>query len=246
MDKAATCFKKFAVLGFLGGAFISFGGLLTVVVIGNSPNFYHDNLGLAKFVAGALFPIGLMMVSIAGADLFTSNCAGLALPCLEKKIKFRTLLWVLLLSYVFNFLGAQFVAYFMAYKTNLLAADSVKTYLHTLSIAKMNQDFFTIFLKGIGANWLVCLGTWMGYAAKDVIGKCFGIWVPVMLFVTLGYEHSIANMFFIPAAIYTGAEITFLDFAEINLIPATLGNFVGGAFFVGALYWYVYLKDSKS
>lgn len=100
----------------------------------------------------------------------------------------------------------------------------------------------TVFIKGIGANWLVCLGMWMGYAAKDIMGKCIGIWIPVMLFVTLGYEHSIANMFFIPAAIYSGADITWGDFVVRNLIPATLGNFIGGALLVGCAYWYLYLS----
>ena len=79
-----------------------------------------------------------------------------------------------------------------------------------------------MFITGIGANWLVCLGMFMGYVAKDVVGKCVGIWIPVMIFVTLGYEHSIANMFFIPAAIYSGCGITWSEFIWQNLIPATL------------------------
>ena len=89
---------------------------------------------------------------------------------------------------------------------------------------------------------LVCLGTWMGYAGKDIMSKALGIWVPVMLFVTLGYEHSIANMFFIPTAIYNGANITWIDFIINNLIPATIGNIVGGAIFIGLIYGYIYNK----
>ena len=85
----------------------------------------------------------------------------------------------------------------------------------------------------------------MGYSAKDITGKCIAIWIPVMLFVTLGYEHSIANMFFIPAAIYAGADITWTDFFIQNLIPATLGNFIGGAVFVGCAYTYLYLRPEK-
>ncbi|MDR0582417.1 MAG: formate/nitrite transporter family protein [Prevotellaceae bacterium] len=114
--------------------------------------------------------------------------------------------------------------------------------------AKVFQGWSGVFVKGIAANWLVCLGMFMGYAAKDVIGKCIGIWIPVMIFVTFGYEHSIANMFFIPAAIYSGADITWGDFILKNLIPATLGNFIGGAVFVGCIYWYfhLYKKGSSS
>ena len=119
-----------------------------------------------------------------------------------------------------------------------------QVYLHHYFEAKVNQDFVKVFIKGIGANWLVCLGMFMGYAAKDIAGKCIGIWIPVMLFVTLGYEHSIANMFFIPAAIYSGADITWCNFILQNLIPATLGNLIGGSLLVGCVYWYLYLKDN--
>lgn len=243
IEKTQTPLFKFIILAFLGGTFIAFGGLLSVMVAGGLPGIGAENPGLIKFISGALFPVGLIMVSVAGADLFTSDCTGLVLPYLQKQIKFKQLLTVLLISYVVNFIGAQFVAYFMAYQTGLLANDPWQAYLHHYSELKVNQDFYKAFLKGIGANWLVCLGTWMGYAGKDIVSKSIGIWIPVMLFVTLGYEHSIANMFFIPAAIYSGADITWLAFLTNNLIPATIGNIVGGAGFVGCAYWYVYMKN---
>jgi formate/nitrite transporter len=139
--------------------------------------------------------------------------------------------------------GTQLIAHTLSAGVGFFNADPWRAYLHSLALAKVNQDFWKVFVKGIGANWLVCLGTWMGYAAKDIIGKTVGIWVPVMLFVTLGYEHSIANMFFIPAAIYSGAPILWSDFMMQNLIPATLGNIVGGAGLVGMVYWYLYAKE---
>lgn len=125
----------------------------------------------------------------------------------------------------------------------LIANDPWRAYLIGLSEAKVNQEFMTVFWKGVGANWLVCLGMYMGYAGKDIIGRAIGIWIPVMLFVTFGYEHSIANMFFIPAAIYSGADITWSTFLTNNLLPATLGNLVGGALLVGCVYWYLFLKE---
>lgn len=245
INKTKLSFSKFAILAFLGGTFIAFGGLLTVIVAGGMPGIGADNPGLIKFTAGALFPIGLIMVSVAGADLFTSDCTGLVLPYMQKQIKLSALFKVLILSYIFNFIGTQFIAWFMSYQTGLISNEPWISYLHNYSEAKVNQDFFKILLKGIGANWLVCLGTWMGYAGKDIIGKSIGIWIPVMLFVTLGFEHSIANMFFIPAAIYSGADISWIDFVLKNLLPATIGNIIGGAGLVGCLYWYVYMKDSK-
>jgi formate transporter len=243
--KTRLPFLKFALLAFLGGTFIAFGGLLTVMVAGGMPGVMESNPGLVKFMAGALFPVGLIMVSVAGADLFTSDCTGIVLPWLQKDIKLLTVLKIWLLSYVFNFMGTQFVAWFMAHQTGIIETSPWKDYLHHLAEGKMSHDFWTVFIKGVGANWLVCLGTWMGFASKDISGKALGTWIPVMLFVTLGYEHSIANMFFIPAAMYTGATITWSDFIIKNLIPATLGNIAGGALLVGSLYWYVYLKGEK-
>lgn len=239
-SKAQMPLLKFMLFAILGGMFIAFGGLLTVIVAGGMPTTAVENIGLVKFVAGALFPIGLVMVSVAGADLFTSDCAGMTLSTMQKKTTLRQLLKVWVLAYVFNFVGAQFIAWFMAHETHIIASEPFKGYLAGLANGKLSHDWYTVFIKGIGANMLVCLGTWMGYAGKDIIGKALGIWIPVMLFVTLGYEHSIANMFFIPAAMYNGADITWMQFIVDNLIPATAGNIVGGAVFIGLIYGYIY------
>lgn len=234
--------SKFSLIAILGGVFIAFGGLLSVMVAGGMPGAGADNPGLIKFIAGALFPVGLIIVSVTGADLFTSDCTAFTLPLLEKRLKTFTLIKLLILSYLFNFVGSQVVAYLLSSGVGLFDKDPWQHYLHHYAEVKVNQDFMTVFIKGIGANWLVCLGMWMGYATKDIIGKCIGIWIPVMLFVTLGYEHSIANMFFIPAAIYSGADILWSDFILHNLIPATLGNLIGGAVLVGCVYWYLYSR----
>ncbi|MBE6450718.1 MAG: formate/nitrite transporter family protein [Alphaproteobacteria bacterium] len=240
--KAQTPFIKFALMAIMGGIFIALGGLLTVIVAGGMPDVATHNIGLVKFTAGALFPVGLIMVSIAGADLFTSDCAGMVLSTMQQKTTIKQLIRVWILAYLFNFIGAQLVAYFMAHKTGIITPAPYADYLTLLASSKLKYPFATVFLKGIGANALVCLGTWMGYAGKDVVGKALGIWVPVMLFVTLGYEHSIANMFFIPAAIYNGADISWCQFVFDNLIPATIGNIVGGAIFIGMIFGYIYNK----
>ncbi|MCD8260783.1 MAG: formate/nitrite transporter family protein [Bacteroides sp.] len=199
---------KFMVIAMLGGAFIVLGGLLSVMVAGGMPGVGAANPGIIKFIAGALFPVGLILVSVTGADLFTSYCAAFTMSLCKKEIGAAKFIRFLLLSYFFNFIGTQFVAWLLTAYTGILSHEPWLSYLHTYSGAKVNQDFLKVFVKGIGANWLVCLGMFMGYAAKDISGKCIGIWIPVMLFVTLGFEHSIANMFFIPAAIYTGAPIS--------------------------------------
>lgn len=240
--KARTPFFKFVLMAIMGGAFIALGGLLTVVVAGGMPEVAQNNIGLVKFVAGALFPVGLIMVSVAGADLFTSNCAGMTLSQMYKKTNYTDFVKVLVVSYIFNFIGAQLVAYFMAYKTAILNQPVYLDYLSKLAHGKLKYAWDVVFLKGIGANALVCLGTWMGYAAKDIIGKSIAIWVPVMLFVTLGYEHSIANMFFIPTIMYYGADITWTQFVFDNLIPATIGNIIGGVVVIGLVFGYIYKK----
>ncbi len=239
-SKARLAFIKFMLLAILGGVFIALGGLLTVMVAGGMPAVGLLNPGLVKFMAGALFPVGLIMVSVAGADLFTSDCAGMTLSTMQRKTTLFDFLKVWVLAYAFNFVGTQLVAYFMAHQTGIISAAPYNDYLAALANGKLSHSWSTVFLKGIGANALVCLGTWMGYAGKDIVGKALGIWIPVMIFVTLGYEHSIANMFFIPAAIYNGADISWLQFVNDNLIPATLGNIVGGAAFVGLIYGYIY------
>ena len=241
-SKVTQPLPKFCLMAILGGAFIAFGGLLSVLVSGGMPGIGADNPGLIKFIAGSLFPVGLIMVSLTGVDLFTSDCAGFTYAGMQRKVNAATFIKYLLLSYLFNFVGAQFVAYFMTAEVGFLQSEPWLSYYHSYTTGKVYQDFYTVLLKGIGANWLVCLGMFLGYTAKDVIGKCIGIWIPVMLFVTLGYEHSIANMYFIPTAIYTGAPITWADFILQNLIPATIGNFIGGAGFVGLAYGYLYLK----
>ena len=106
------------------------------------------------------------------------------------------------------------------------------------------MPFAQAFIKAIGCNWLVCLAVWLANASDDIIGKIVGIWFPIMAFVTIGFEHSVANMFFIPLGLFLGAEgVTWSTMIINNLVPVTLGNIVGGAVFVACIYWYTYLKD---
>lgn len=241
LQKTKYPLSTFMLLSIQGGAFIALGSLLSVIVAGG---MVTDSMGLIKFVAGALFPVGLIMIILTGSDLFTSNCATLTIPCLRKQIHIGTLIKYLLLSYFFNFIGTQLIAFLLSNHVGLLDKNPWQNYLFHLADQKVNQDFLTVLVKGIGANWLVCLGVWLGYASKDIIGKYIGIWIPVMIFVTLGYEHSIANMFFIPAAIYGGADISWTAFIVQNLIPSTIGNLIGGGVLVGCLYWFLHIKSS--
>lgn len=243
IDKDSYSAKKILVLAFMAGAYIAFGGLLAILVGGGVPGIAAENPGISKFLMGAMFPVGLMMVVMAGAELFTGNNAYFMPNVLGKKQSWTAPLRNWGLVYIGNFFGSLFVAYFLVHLTDLVSASPWSETVQNIALGKTGNPFYKTFLKGIGANWLVCLSLWMGMSAQHTSGKILGIWWPVMAFVTMGFEHSIANMFFIPLAIFEGADISWTTFIVKNLIPATLGNIVGGAFFVGTLYWYTYARD---
>jgi len=239
-NKVEMAFGPLLTLGFLAGAFIAFGGLLAVIVGGGVPGLRADNPGLQKFIFGAVFPVGLILVVVAGAELFTGNTACCIPAVLNKKASWSGLARNWTVSYVGNFLGSIFVVFFLTYLTGLLASDPWLGTITGIAEAKVAQGFWPLFFKGVGCNWLVCLSVWLAIASDDVVSKILGIWFPIMAFVAIGFEHSIANMFFIPSGIMYGADVTWAQFFIVNLIPVTLGNIAGGALFVGAIYWYVY------
>ena len=247
IEKSALPFSRLAVMAMIGGMFISLGALLALVVAGGSPTLMANNPGLGKFVFGAVFPLGFIAVVLTGVDLFTSNCATQMVPLQRKLLSAADVGRVWLVSYTGNFIGALFTAWAFAYMTGIFKPNEPAT-LYLLSVAhhKLENPFMVTFFKGILANILVCVAAWQGYSAKDTLGKMMGIWLPVMAFVALGMEHSIANMFFIPAAMLLGLDASWSDFLLHNLLPATLGNIVGGALFIGLPYAWIFQHKPSS
>ena len=241
--KADLSLSKQSTLGFLAGAFIAIGGLLAIVVGRGSPELMKANPGLAKFIFGAVFPVGLMLVVIAGAELFTGNTAVIMPACLSKAARWKGLFRNWVVVYLSNFVGSIFVALFLAYWSGIVKGGDLGKAAAAIAEAKVNLGWWQVFLRGIGCNWLVCLAVWLAVASDDIIGKIWGIWFPIMAFVTLGFEHSVANMFFIPLGMFNGANVTIGQFLWNNLVPATLGNIIGGAGLVGGLYWWIYGRD---
>jgi formate/nitrite transporter len=237
------------LLSFLAGAYIAFGGLLAEVasagmLAAGAP------LGLEKFVFGAVFPVGLIIVVLAGSELFTGNVMFMTLGVLDGSATVGGLAKNWVLSWVFNFVGALFVAYVLAYMGGIMPTDpaspsaAITTKAIGVATAKVGLAWDQAFIRGIGCNWLVCLAVWLANASDDIIGKIFGIWFPIMAFVCIGFEHSVANMFFIPLGMFLGAEgVNWATIIVNNLIPVTLGNIVGGAIFVACIYWFTYLKE---
>ena len=146
------------------------------------------------------------------------------------------------LVYAGNFIGAAFFAYFLVVLPGVLSSELWREAACNVAQAKVSMPWLTVFLRGVGANWLVCLAVWLGLSTDDAAGRMMGLFFPVMCFVVIGYEHCIANMFFIPLGMMLGAPVTAADMVAANLVPATLGNIAGGGIFVGGLYWYLNRK----
>lgn len=232
---------RLLVMSVLGGMYIALGGLLAMVVAGGATRLLSENPGLDKLLFGALFPMGFIAVVLTGVDLFTSNCAMQMVPLFRRQTNVRNVLRVWSVSYAGNLIGAVFAAWAFAHMTGLLTPNQPwSPFVLRLAEHKLDAPFMVVFMKGILANILVCVAAWQGYSAKDTLGRMVGIWAPVMAFVALGMEHSIANLFFIPAAMMAGLEVTVGEFFFNNLLPATLGNIVGGAVFIGLPYAWLY------
>lgn len=233
LKKRATHPVRTAALAGLGGIFISMGGLLSLLVSSGMPLLTDGNPGLSKLLAGASFPLGLILVVFMGAELFTGNNAHLIPAALSRRISPLFVIGHWAWVWLFNFVGSLFFVYFFIYLTGLVDADPFHSAIIDIAQKKTSQSFGVIFLKGIGANWLVCLAVWLGLTARDAAGRLLALWWPVMAFVVMGFEHSIANMFYIPLGMMQGANISLYNLFIDNLLPATLGNIIGGAFFVG-------------
>ncbi len=238
--KAQTPLPKVLLLGVLGGAYIAFGALLSVMIGYGFPGVAASNPAMVKLLMGATFPIGLIAIVLAGGELFTGCCAYFVPNVLSGKQRWQTMASYCAIIWLANFIGALIVGYFLTYLTNLSHYAPTIDGFYAIAEAKSSNSFVVTMFKGVGANWLVCLAVWLGMASKSVVGKIVGIWFPVMTFVAIGYEHSIANMFFLPVAMLEGFELSIVELFTKNLIAATLGNIIGGSLAVGAAYWYLY------
>jgi formate/nitrite transporter len=243
-QKARLSWDKALVAGFLAGAYIAFGGLLAVTVTaGMDPEFWG---GLTTFFSGAVFSLGLILVVVAGSELLTGNMALVPLAAMRGRASLADMAhnWAFVLAG--NLLGALFVAYFLADQTGVVSVDPSLEKLGSIAHKKgVEETEWEIFLRALGCNWLVCLAVWMAFAAEDVAGKILAIFFPIMAFVAMGFDHVVANMFFLPAAIFMGVpDITWWD-AVHNWIFAFAGNLVGATIFVAGAYYYLYARPEE-
>ena len=239
---------RMILLGILAGMFIACGASASSVAM-----HAVSNVGLARFAAGAIFPVGLMMIIFVGGELFTGDCL-MIMGCLQGRYTILSMVKVLVVVFLSNFLGAALFAAMVSvssqydYTGGLLGAFTIK-----VAMGKLGLSFGAAFISGILCNIFVCVAVLMSVAAKDISGKVWAIFFPIMAFVVSGYEHCVANMYYIPAGIfaaaneryvqvametygYTAQQLEALNWGNMclaNLLPVTLGNIVGGMVFVG-------------
>ena len=255
--KRSMQYGKVTLLGILAGSYIAFGAnLATVVGTGTADTM---GFGIHQMLFGAVFSVGLMMVIIGGAELFTGNNMIMMVGALEGCVKWKDVAKNWTVVYFANFIGSIllvgliFVGFYLGDSVGL-GAGAVGQKAVAIANAKVQLTWVAAFTRGVLCNWIVCMAVWLALASKDVIGKIFACMFLVMCFIASGFEHSIANMFFIPmgilindfSAVEITAAVTNLNWGSFilkNLIPVTIGNIVGGAIFVGSSYWYAHLKD---
>lgn len=252
VTKANLNIWKMIFMGVMAGGFIAFGGEAS-----NVAAHAITNVGLARVVAGLIFPVGLMMIVLVGGELFTGNCL-LIMDIMDKKVTVAQVIRNLVVVYFSNMLGAFIVTALtfwsrqFNYSSGLLGAYTIK-----VAVGKCSLDFFPAFCSGILCNILVCIAILMAGTAKDIIGKLFAILFPILAFVISGFEHCVANMFYIPAGILAATNPDYVRMAEeaygltadqihsalsfsgylSNLGPVTLGNIIGGMVCVGIVFY---------
>ncbi|KAI0717214.1 Formate/nitrite transporter [Cerioporus squamosus] len=254
------------------GVMLSFGGLLSEIVSGGSAGINESNPGLVKFLGGAVFPVGLIMIVLQGQELLTSNMMIYPMACIKGAVPWWGLPYNWLIVTFGNLCGSLFFASVLVKYTGIISTAPYNAYAVTFAMHKAaDPEWHQIFLRGIACNWLVCVAVWQAAGARETISKIVAIWIPIMIFVACGYDHVVANMFSVPLGILFGAKLTvaeyirkyvhhdpspydeasltilfvFLILLHRSLIAAYLGNIVG-ALLVGLPALYFYAPDYKA
>ncbi|MDU1413887.1 MAG: formate/nitrite transporter family protein [Clostridium sp.] len=242
------------LLGILAGMFIALGAYASTVA-----SHGITDPGIQKFVAGIVFPVGLIMVLICGSELFTGNSL-LSIAWAQKKISTGQMLRNWFIVWIGNFIGAFLIAA-LIFASGLLSTGTVGGYAVKVAATKASIGFGPAIASGILCNIIVCLSVWGTYAAKDVTGKVLMGFFPIFAFIIAGFEHCVANMYYFSIGLLAKTRPMFVETSHVaiekldnlsvvgifnNLIPVTIGNVIGGAFCIGIIYWIIYIKTNKS
>ncbi|MEZ5824874.1 MAG: formate/nitrite transporter family protein [Geminicoccaceae bacterium] len=239
--KAKLGTVQLTVLGILAGAFIGFGAMLFTLVMTD----HGLGFGPARLLGGSVFALGLILVVIAGAELFTGNNL-IVMARIDGKVSTADLVRNWVVVFLANFAGAFAAAILMALSGTLaMNGGAVMETAAAIARGKVALSMDEAFFRAILCNALVCLAVWLSFAARDVAGKILAIVPPVAAFVALGFEHSIANIYFIGLALVTGVEGVGVGGFLANLAVVTVGNVIGGGGLVGLAYWFCYRLGAK-
>ena len=257
--KSRTPFPSLFALSVLAGAFIGLGAMFSTITAAGSSVLPY---GIARIIIGFSFCLGLILVIIGGAELFTGNNL-IIMAWASRKVSTRSLLKNWLVVYIGNFIGsigtATLVFFTRQYSFN---SGTVGVVALNVAAGKTNLDFFQAIMLGILCNVLVCLAIWLSFSARSTTDRILAILFPVTAFVAASFEHSVANMYFVPygllikyfdpafvsslASNIAGiSELTLINFFMKNLLPVTIGNIIGGGGLVAAAYWFVYLSRKR-
>jgi formate/nitrite transporter len=258
VKKAVMGWRTTLALGVLAGAFISLGAnFATVVTAGTAGTL---PFGVSRMLAGLVFCLGLILVVVAGAELFTGNNL-IVMAWANRRISTFQVLRNWCLVYVGNFLGSIATAILVLF-TNQYTFGNGGVGMNVLAIAnsKCELGFIQAIALGMACNVLVCLAVWLCYSARTTMDKILSIIFPISAFVAAGFEHSVANMYFIPMGLLVKitaptafweaigktssdfSSLTWASFLHANLLPVTFGNIIGGSVMVGLVYWFIYLR----
>ena len=254
VSKAEAPFIKVFFLSVLAGAFIALGAIFATTVSAGSAGVLP--YGVARLLTGSVFCLGLILVIVGGAELFTGNNL-IVMAWANHKVSTTQLLRNWILVYLGNFVGAVCTA-LMVFLSAQYTFGKGAVGLVALSTAnsKTGLEFFQAIMLGVLCNVLVCLAVWMSFSARSATDKVMVIIPPIAAFVAAGFEHSIANMYFIPVALFIKqfdpafvanskldlSGLTWQAFLVDNLLPVTIGNIIGGVLLVAAVYWVVFLR----
>ncbi|GBE81611.1 Formate/nitrite transporter [Sparassis crispa] len=231
---------------FLAGNMLSYGGLLSEIISGGSPALTASNPGLVKVLGGAVFPVGLIMIVLQGQELLTSNMMIFPMAILKGAVPWWSLPLNWLIVTFGNLVGSLFFAAILVKYTGIISTAPYDAYVISFALHKAQEpQWYQIFLRGIGCNWLVCIAIWQAAGARDTLSKIVAIWIPIMIFVSAGFDHVIANMFSVPLGIMFGAPMTAGYYIGKSLVPSYLGNVVG-ALLVALPATYFYLWDWRA
>lgn len=259
VNKATLPLARMIVLGMMAGMFIALGGAISNTAV-------HDiaNVGLARTLAGVIFPVGLLMIILVGGELFTGNCL-MIMATMNKRIKVSGLIRNLVVVYFANLIGSLIIDVLIFYSGNLdYTGGALGAYTIKVALGKVNIAPGKAVVSGILCNFLVCMAILMAGSAKDVIVKIFATWFPIFAFVIGGFEHIVANMFYIPTGILaatnpdyvakaeelygiTADQLSALDLGGLlhNFIPVTIGNILGGMIFIGCTLYFIHYGSEK-